>query len=301
MANIQPNKTPQNAEQRNNGTASRNPHPYAMLPAVTVCAIVLSAVMAFGNPGLWMTNDQANVVDSAAQQANSDEDRSANINPGEVIGEYRSVSESDDVARANNIALASEAVNGTVIKPGETFSFNDVVGNTGTDSRYLEAPVIAGSQVDYERGGGICQVSTAIYIAALESDMEIVERHPHTLVTDYAPIGLDATIDYGSLDLQLKNTSNYPITIESTAVGQAVTVKLLGKPLDVGVSIGATSRIASQTSQNNGEEEVYVVESYRVYYQDGVKSKSEYLYKDTYIASPSTEVRLSNGGTDPTK
>ena len=79
-------------------------------------------------------------------------------------------------------------------------------------------------------GGGICQVSTALYIAAVKADLEIVERHPHSVPSDYAPIGLDATIVYGSRDLRIKNNTDFPITIYAKAVGQTVSVNLLGKP-----------------------------------------------------------------------
>lgn len=302
-------------DKKNNAMPATDSHPYVLFPLVTVCAIALSALIAFGNPTFWMTDNQAAEIDAVGavdepvekHAATTEADLLEQLDEGAtVVAEYRSTSQSDDSGRAQNISLAASALNGCIIAPGETFSFNDLIGDTGTDTRYQVAPVVADSDVLYERGGGICQVSTALYIAALESDMEVVERHAHTVVTDYAPIGLDATIDYGTLDLKLKNTSDHPIGVYAQAVGQAVTVKILGNPLAEGVSIDATSKIISQSGEEKdenktGEEGTYVVESHRVYYQDGNKSSDEYLYKNTYADSSIAEPKLSNGGTDPTK
>lgn len=187
------------------------------------CSLLIACCIAFGGTN-W----------TASAQPSEDQlpEENAIVEPGyyqETIGSYEAISQSDDDERAENLRLAAEAINGYVIEPGATFSFNEVVGDTTAERGYKEAPVLYSSGLGSSDGGGICQVSTALYIAAVKADLEIVERHPHSVPSDYAPIGLDATIVYGSRDLRIKNNTDFPITIYAKAVGQTVSVNLLGK------------------------------------------------------------------------
>lgn len=186
------------------------------------CSLLIACCIAFGGTN-W----------TASAQPSEDQlpEQNAIVEPGyyqETIGSYEAISQSDDDERAENLRLAAEAINGYVIEPGATFSFNEVVGDTTAERGYKEAPVLYSSGLGSSDGGGICQVSTALYIAAVKADLEIVERHPHSVPSDYAPIGLDATIVYGSRDLRIKNNTDFPITIYAKAVGQTVSVNLLG-------------------------------------------------------------------------
>lgn len=292
---------------------SETSRPYVLLPLAVVCSLAVSAVLAFGNPSLWTVSAQA-VEPSTPPQSVPSEPQTPPAEPETgtgVIAEYKAVSQSEDTRRANNIALASEAIDGSVIEPGQTFSFNEVVGNTTEDERYEDATILLGNETEEMPGGGICQVSTALYIASLKADLEIVERYHHSAATDYAPIGLDATIDYGKIDLRIKNNTEDPITISAQAEGHTVTVSLQGTLLEEGTSIEATSKIL-QSSEAEAEkeeyknklkegEELYVVESYRVYYKDGVKQTSERLAVSTYVVPASATVMLGEGGTDPIK
>ena len=197
------------------------------------CSLLIACCIAFGGTN-W----------TASAQPSEDQlpEQNAIVEPGyyqETIGSYEAISQSDDDERAENLRLAAEAINGYVIEPGATFSFNEVVGDTTAERGYKEAPVLYSSGLGSSDGGGICQVSTALYIAAVKADLEIVERHPHSVPSDYAPIGLDATIVYGSRDLRIKNNTDFPITIYAKAVGQTVSVNLLGKPRDDGITIDA--------------------------------------------------------------
>lgn len=184
------------------------------------CSLLIACCIAFGGTN-W----------TASAQPSEDQlpEQNAIVEPGyyqETIGSYEAISQSDDDERAENLRLAAEAINGYVIEPGATFSFNEVVGDTTAERGYKEAPVLYSSGLGSSDGGGICQVSTALYIAAVKADLEIVERHPHSVPSDYAPIGLDATIVYGSRDLRIKNNTDFPITIYAKAVGQTVSVNL---------------------------------------------------------------------------
>lgn len=214
------------------------------------CSLLIACCIAFGGTN-W----------TASAQPSEDQlpEQNAIVEPGyyqETIGSYEAISQSDDDERAENLRLAAEAINGYVIEPGATFSFNEVVGDTTAERGYKEAPVLYSSGLGSSDGGGICQVSTALYIAAVKADLEIVERHPHSVPSDYAPIGLDATIVYGSRDLRIKNNTDFPITIYAKAVGQTVSVNLLGKPRDDGITIDATSRVVDRYEQATKERKV---------------------------------------------
>lgn len=275
-------------------------------PLIVLCSAVVAACLAFAEPPVFDAPTQRDAPVVAPTPSNNNDILSLPVSDSAtrmpsnaesmIVAQHTAVSQSTDLDRAENLRLAAQAINGTVIEPGQVFSFNDVVGDTESNGDYRIALVVLGNTLSYARGGGICQVSTALYIAALQADMEIVERHPHTLAPDYAPIGLDATLAYGTLDLQLKNTSNYPVFISAETVGQTVTVKIIGVPLAEGTSIAAEATIVGRIDRNGNylsdgvgnnlsETAYYITESYRVYYKDGVNVGQEYLSTDTYEVS----------------
>lgn len=129
--------------------------------------------------------------------------------------------------RVKNIILSTQALNNTLLLPGEILSFNETVGPPVPERGYALAPIIVGGEVVPGYGGGICQTATTLYNAALKANLEIVERHRHTLPIDYVPRGMDATIAYDSLDLKVKNNRSYPIIIKGWASYQ-VSFSILG-------------------------------------------------------------------------
>ena len=113
-----------------------------------------------------------------------------------------------------NMGLAIKSASGTIVKPGETFSFNKMTGNTTNGLLgYIPSTAIVKGEYVQSYGGGICQASTTLYLCALRADMEPVERWAHAYPSVYADRGLDATVDYGNLDMKFKNTKDYPIYI----------------------------------------------------------------------------------------
>ncbi|MDR1703589.1 MAG: VanW family protein [Clostridiales bacterium] len=129
--------------------------------------------------------------------------------------------------RSKNIELAAEAINGYVIMPGATFSFNDAVGPTGKASGYKLATVYFNKKKTKGYGGGVCQVSTTLFNAAEIAGMEIVERHKHPEPVPYVEEGRDATTSgRGKLDLKIKNISPEPMTIKTTAEKGVLTVEI---------------------------------------------------------------------------
>ena len=140
-----------------------------------------------------------------------------------VIGSY---STTFDPAqnRARNIELAAAAIDGTVIQPGQSFSFSETVGPRTTENGFVKAPMFVNSSVVQGVGGGICQVSSTTYAAMLQCGIKATERHPHSRAVSYIPEGMDATIASGSKDLKFTNTFRYPLVIHASAANGVVTV-----------------------------------------------------------------------------
>lgn len=128
--------------------------------------------------------------------------------------------------RTTNLRIASQAINGTIVLPGETFSFNKVVGQRTYAKGYKDAPVFTGpnaQNVENGIGGGICQVASTMFNTALYANFQIVERNQHSQRVSYVPLGRDAAISWGSQDFKFKNTSSYPIKIVMTVQNGEIT------------------------------------------------------------------------------
>ncbi|MFL0194463.1 VanW family protein [Clostridium sp. WILCCON 0269] len=136
---------------------------------------------------------------------------------------YGSISSAE---RANNIQLATGSINGYVVMPGGTFSFNGVVGQRTAAKGYQAAPVIIGDKLETGLGGGICQVSTTLYNAVNNAGLTSVERVHHTLPVHYVDEGMDATVDYGNIDYKFRNDFKYPIYIQGYTSGGNVVFNL---------------------------------------------------------------------------
>lgn len=134
-----------------------------------------------------------------------------------------------DSARLNNIKVTCNTINNTIIDSGNTFSFNDIVGNPSAEKGYQEADVIVETKVEKGYGGGNCQVSTTIYNACLQiSDIEILERNPHLKKVTYIEEGKDAAVSYtGNLDFEFKNNFDVPIKIYMNTDDDLVTAKIV--------------------------------------------------------------------------
>jgi vancomycin resistance protein YoaR len=144
-----------------------------------------------------------------------------------VISSFKTTILDRSRTRVHNINLASQKISGYVIQPGETFSFNSVVGERLPERGFKKAIVIIKNKRAYEEGGGICQVSSTLYNAAELAGLEIIERHSHSKDIHYLPLGKDAAVAYGSLDLKFKNTKSYPIKIKAYVEGNKMVVSIL--------------------------------------------------------------------------
>lgn len=203
--------------------------------------------------------------------------------------------------RLNNIRLALSMINGTCLSPGETFSFNDIVGKRTTERGFKVATAYSAGEVTEEVGGGICQVSTTLFNAAVKADLEIVERHNHSLTVSYVDKGKDASVNWSSQDLRFKNTSGDNLYIccfldDDKRVRVGIFGKLLpnGESITVeGVTTGTIAyetvmqpslSIAPGTTQvtqkgKNG----YTAEAYKIRWDaNGNQISRELLCKSTY-------------------
>ena len=220
--------------------------------------------------------------------------------------------DASDTDRTTNLRLACEKINGTVIMPGETFSYNATLGPRTSAAGYKNAKVYENGQVVDGIGGGICQISSTLYNAALMSDMEIVERRNHQFVTSYVGAGRDATVVYGSTDFQFKNTRTYPVRIVASAKNGVATVSIFGiKEADREYTysfktetistIPYTTKYVQDSSLAVGQEVVkqkgangLVTQTYMTKMLNGKVVSTELLSKDTYSAMQRI---INRGGT----
>ena len=144
-----------------------------------------------------------------------------------LLGEYTTKFKASNVKRSENIRLGAAMIDGTVIAPGDVFSFNEVVGPRTPERGFLEADIILNAELVPGIGGGICQVSTTLYNAALLSDLEIVSRVNHSLPISYVPLGRDATVSYGAIDLKIRNNTGHHVP-EGPRWQGTITFKVFG-------------------------------------------------------------------------
>lgn len=145
----------------------------------------------------------------------------------DILGEYQTAY-SNSESRVNNLRLACQALNGFVLDPGETFSFNDCLGKRTTEKGYQHAYVGTGIEEKSVLGGGISQVASTLYYCALLSDLQVTTRYNHDRPVSYIDYGLDADIQWNSRDLRFKNTTEYPVKLQAEAAGGYVTIQILG-------------------------------------------------------------------------
>jgi vancomycin resistance protein YoaR len=134
--------------------------------------------------------------------------------------------------RVHNVALAAKAVNGTILNPGDEFSYNGTLGQRTAEKGYLTAGAYVGGKVEQEIGGGICQMSSTLYYCVLYADLNVVERSNHMFIVTYLPLGNDATVNWGTVDFKFQNSTDYPIRIESFYKDGYLTVRLHGTKTD---------------------------------------------------------------------
>ena len=217
--------------------------------------------------------------------------------------------------RAFNVEKAADAINKQVVKPGEKWSFNDVVGDRTEANGWKEANgIFGGDTMTLQYGGGVCQTSTTLYNALLQAYpyIKINERSRHSIPSTYVDMGLDATVDTGHIDLVFTNTSEHPLYIYAYSTENKMaksrkrdlTVVIYGQALPEGEEYKTRTVLVSEedpgpdeiTESNKlfvGEEKIlaearskFVVQVYVDHYRNGEVVEPIFLYEDTYPGNP---------------
>ena len=145
------------------------------------------------------------------------------------LASFTTTYDASDASRSRNIQVASASLTGLLIRSGDTFSFNDRVGLRTPERGYQMAPALSSTGVVMDWGGGVCQVSSTLYNAALLAGFSVVERSPHYQPPAYVPLGQDATVADGQIDLKLKNVRKQAVYLQSVAEAGTLEVRLYGK------------------------------------------------------------------------
>ena len=250
----------------------------------------------------------AQIALKEVKPTNSVSDLRGKIFFGDLLATASSSYKSSNANRTTNVELAAKWCNGAVLMPGDTFSFNKSVGPRTSARGFKMASIFAGGEVVDGLGGGICQVSTTIYVAALKAELGIVSRRSHRFSVSYAPVGQDATVVYGSIDFQYKNSTKAPIYMECIVKDKELTVNLWGTSTWTGPGVRTVeleSKILSSTPYTTKTETVasmtpgtrkvkqdgvngYVAEVYRIVKVDGVEVSRTFINKSSY--TPCTEI-----------
>lgn len=215
------------------------------------------------------------------------------------ISSFSTRYDASNTNRSTNLRIAAEKINGTVLMPGEVFSYNKTVGKRTVEEGYKDAKIYADGGVIDGLAGGICQISSTLYNAVLLANLEIVERRNHSFTTSYVAAGRDATVVWGTIDFQFKNSRNYPIKIEASVKNGVAEFKIHGmqeqEEYEISILPQTTSSIPYSTTYVDdqalmpGQQIVsqaghlgYKVTTYIVKKLNGVEVSREVLSSDTY-------------------
>jgi vancomycin resistance protein YoaR len=193
---------------------------------------------------------------------------------------------SPNTGKAKNVELSAQAINGTLLLPGDVFSFNEAIGETTLDKGYTYGPVIINSRIAEGLGGGICQTSSTLYNAIINSGLSSLSRRPHSKPVGYVPLGLDATVSWNSIDYQFENTLDYPLYIQAYTEDGKLSINIYSNHVLKNKSYKVKSEVyqvlpASARYAYNG----YKVKVIREIYEKNLLKDTEILYVDTYLPS----------------
>lgn len=212
---------------------------------------------------------------------------------------YFSTDTQNNANRGVNIKLSSTKLNGTLLGPGDVFSFNGVVGPRTSDRGYLSAYSYIGGKIVPDVGGGICQVSSTLYNSVIFSGLEVVYRMNHMFTVGYLPYGQDAAVSYNDLDFKFKNNTNWPIRIDSSVSNNNVIFSIIGtnetpeKTIEiVNVQISSTPapvKYIDDPNMDKGTSVViqsgkagYVYDTYKIIKINGAETERTFLHRSRY-------------------
>jgi len=217
-------------------------------------------------------------VPVVTDEPNLTTDEAQRDRPTALLGRYRTdyLTYDDSSGRVDNLEIASDAVNDTVLAPDEIFSFNALA----EPLEYYKTKVIVNGAVDYSEGGGLCQVASTLYMAANYAGLKTVERHPHYSELPYIRPGFDATVWFGSLDMKLKNNTGGHVLLREWVDDEGyVNAEVWGRP--TGKKVEMASQLASTYADAEGNPVTEWV-TYRRVTKDGEVISDGPIHTDTY-------------------
>ena len=235
-----------------------------------------------------------------------------------LLGRCTTKYDESNVSRSTNLKVATKTINGKVVMPGETFSYNRTLGERTYEKGYrLGHGYVGGRNVDMI-GGGICQISSTLYNAVIYANLGIVERHAHAHIAAYLDPGKDATVSYGTLDFKFKNTRKNPIMIKASAKNGIATVEIYGIKEEQEYEISIISYVQNyigfktiyedDPTKNVGYEQVTQKgmrgcnsTTYKIYKLNGVEVKKELLSKDSFAPMHKYITRGTGGASAATQ
>ncbi|WP_018592030.1 VanW family protein [Terrisporobacter glycolicus] len=213
------------------------------------------------------------------------------------LGSFETYFNANNYNRSNNIKLAANATSNILLDKGELFSFNSYIQKSHINKYLKEAPVIVNGKQEKGIGGGMCQVSSTIYNAALYSGMKIVNVRNHSIPSPYIEKGRDATVSGGTIDLKFSNKFDSPILIHNQIIGNKIVCTIYGNKKDykdIEIITETTDILHNRTIRKNSEKyelgvkaieqegrKGYKVQTYRVY-KSTLGSKTEYIGESYY-------------------
>lgn len=219
-----------------------------------------------------------------------------------IMSSFSSTFSQADSGRVENLRIATGYINGTLLMPGDEFSYNNTIGPTTPERGYKEANTYVGATIVPGYGGGVCQVSSTLYRAVIQANIRSTERRNHSMTVGYAKPGLDATVAAGYIDYKFVNTYDFPVYIQGYLSGNQVVFNIFGNKEAMG---GKTYELVNEILEtyNYGTEEVKdaslnegtrIVKSagangckasgYLVTYENGVQINKELISTDVYSA-----------------
>lgn len=207
-----------------------------------------------------------------------------------LLGEFTTYFDNSNLSRASNIRLAAELLNGCSVESGATLSFNERVGPRTAERGFLPAKIIENGEYTEGVGGGVCQVSTTLYNAALLSGLKIAEYHPHSLAVGYVPPSRDAMVSGSACDLKITNPTPYPVYLRAEGGEGRVRLRIYGKSdgvrysleSEVLGSVPAPEEECSDPSSARDGKDGVISEGYLVAERGGYKKRMK-LRTDKYL------------------
>lgn len=235
------------------------------------------------------------------------------------LGTYHTDYSSSSASRKTNISIAAERLDGTILAPGEQLSVSEAIGSRTAENGYELAPQYVDGTSQDSYGGGVCQVSTTLYNAVIRAELQVDERHPHSMVVHYVPYSSDAAIAEGSKDFKFTNNTDYPIYIAADADGETLYFSVYGKETRaenrevkfVSETISETMPedeikedpdLAEGETRTEGSRHPKVVSTLtKEVYVDGELESSEVINSDTYAGTHRTIYKGTKKASSGTK